>query len=151
MKRTHTFITLLCLSVLSLSGCQSLEPRNTASEEEASESWLRTELYFAVGLVPREEGASLDKLQEGEAMWEQFLDETVTPLFPDGLTVFDAVGQWLSDRFDRPPHLATKVLVILHPDTEAANDKIEQIRKAFLDATGQQSVLRVTMPAEVSF
>src|SRR5271166_4256482 len=32
-----------------------------------------------------------------EEAWSQFLASEVTPKFPDGLTVFDAHGQWRSD------------------------------------------------------
>lgn len=152
MMRVRTFSTILCFICLTLVGCQTTEFKDRDSDSEESSPWLRTELYFAIGLIPRDEVESTtDSLGEGKAMWEDFLDNTVTPLFPDGLTVFDAVGQWLSDRFEKPPHLETKVLVILHPDTEEANEKIEKIREAFLKLTGQQSVLRVTAPAEVSF
>ena len=29
-----------------------------------------------------------------DAEWQAFVDEAITPRFPDGLTVFDARGQW---------------------------------------------------------
>jgi hypothetical protein len=41
--------------------------------------------------------------------------------------------------------------VIDYPDTADNRDKIEAIRAAWKQRTGDQSVLRVTQPADVSF
>lgn len=97
--------------------------------------WLRTELYLAA--VDADD-------------WEAFVAERVTPRFPAGFTVFDARGQW------QPPQgeirrLATKVLVILHPPTHEAERAIDAIRSDYCSAFRQQSVLRSTTPAMVSF
>jgi hypothetical protein len=51
----------------------------------------------------------------------------------------------------RPERLRSKVLVIDYPDTPANRAKIEAIRTAWKKRTGDQSVLNVTQPAEVSF
>lgn len=144
---------VIFFGMLALVGCQTLPNRETnmPSVEDASSAWLRTELYFAIGLQdgsPNFEVGDHVMALEG---WRQFVDEVVTPLFPDGLTVFDATGQWLSSRFESPPKLESRVLVILHPATEEANLRIEQVRTEFLKLTGQQSVLRVTQAAQVSF
>jgi hypothetical protein len=50
-----------------------------------------------------------------------------------------------------PERLRSKVLIIDYPDTQQNRDKIEAIRAAWKYQTGDQSVLRVTEPAEVSF
>ncbi len=34
------------------------------------------------------------RIEVSEKHWMQFVDEEITPRFPDGLTVFDAAGQW---------------------------------------------------------
>lgn len=146
-------MSILALALFFLVGCQTMpNPGDgVSSMDEAEAGWLRTELYFAIGL---QEGSPEfdvgDKAMKVEG-WRRFLDEVVTPLFPDGLTVFDATGQWLSERFESPPKLDSRVLVILHPATEEADRRIEKIRTEFLELTGQQSVLRVSQPAEVSF
>jgi hypothetical protein len=41
--------------------------------------------------------------------------------------------------------------VIVHPATAEASAKIEAIRNAWKQRAGEQSVLRVSQPAEVSF
>jgi hypothetical protein len=43
------------------------------------------------------------------------------------------------------------LLVIDYPDTPENRGKIEAIRAAWKKRTGDQSVLRVTQPADVSF
>ena len=86
-----------------------------------------------------------------EAQWRAFLDKEVTPRFPDGLTVFDAYGQWLFRGAAEPNRLRTKVLVILHEDSPQRRNDIEAIRLAWKQATKHQSVLWSRQPVEVSF
>ena len=47
-----------------------------------------------------------------EKEWQDFLEQTVTPRFPDGLTVIDANGQWRSPQTGRIAHERTKIVVI---------------------------------------
>jgi hypothetical protein len=110
-----------------------------------TEGWVDTRLYFGLGLA--------DKPQVGitEAAWRDFLDKEVTPRFPDGLSVLDVYGQWLSKGKTEPERLRSKCLIIDYPNTPANQAKIEAIRKAWKQRTGDQSVLRVTQPADVSF
>jgi len=140
---------------LALVGCQSLpktqpgESSAYAADRAGERDFVRSELYFAIGLIG--EDGSIASGSLGEDAWSAFLGEVVVPLFPDGLTVFDATGSWLSDRFEQAPRLATKVLVILHPQSEEAESRIEKIRSLFLELSGQDSVLRVSQAASVSF
>ena len=75
----------------------------------------------------------------------------MTARFPDGLTVFDAYGQWLFRGAKEPNRLSTKVLVILHEDTPQRTSDIEAIRLAWKQATKHQSVLWSKQAVEVSF
>lgn len=112
--------------------------------------WVRSELYFGVG---EESGASKREQTDviSEAQWRAFLDKEVTPRFPDGLTVFDAYGQWLFRGAPEPNRLSTKVLVILHEDTPQRRNDIEAIRLAWKQATHHQSVLWARQAVDVSF
>lgn len=150
------FVSIVLLAMAGCQGFPGVAERSAsayAAVREGETRFIRTELYFAIGWAEgsqqREEGIDGNSL--GEAGWTRFVDEVVTPLFPDGLTIFDGTGQWLSDRFAVPPKLETRVIVILHPNAAEADNRIEKIRQAFLELTGQQSVLRVSQAAEVSF
>ena len=116
----------------------------------AAQGWVRSELYFGVG----KETGPADRPQAesiSEAQWRAFLDKEVTARFPDGLTVFDAYGQWLFRGAKEPNRLNTKVLVILHEDTPQRTADIEAIRLAWKQATKHQSVLWSKQAVEVSF
>ncbi len=107
--------------------------------------WLRSELYFGIGALDAPDGGV------GEMRWRAFLDREVTPRFPDGLTVFEAYGQWRDRGRAEPSRLRSRVLVILHEDTPANQDAIDAIRVAWKAFTHDKSVLLVTQPADVSF
>jgi hypothetical protein len=107
--------------------------------------WVDTKLYFGLGLADHpEQGIS-------DAVWREFLDKEVTPRFPSGLSVVDVYGQWQGKQQTNPERLRSKMLVIDYPDTPENRAKVEAIRSAWKRRTGDQSVLRVTQPADVSF
>jgi hypothetical protein len=120
---------------------------DTARPGHATAGWVRSELYFGVGT----EGDTATEINE--TRWRAFLDKEVTPRFPDGLTVFDAYGQWLfrGQGKAEPERLKSKVLVILHEDTPQRRADIEAIRLAWKQATHHQSVLWSQQPVQVSF
>ena len=149
------------LTVLLLAACAGRPPvvaggHATGKDAEpavataAAPGWVRSELYFGLG---SEEGGSAGgrATRIDEASWREFLDREVTPRFPDGLTVFDAYGQWRFRDGDAPERLRTRVLVILHEDSAPRLADIEAIRQAWLRATGHESVLWSRHRVEVSF
>lgn len=89
-----------------------------------------------------------------ESEFANFLSQIITPAFPDGLTVLDAVGQFrLSD--GQIIREKTKVLILLYPTETRRRDsrRIELIRNEYKKQFEQQSVLRVDdeRPVKVSF
>jgi hypothetical protein len=86
-----------------------------------------------------------------EAKWRDFLDKDVTPRFPDGLSVVDVYGQWQGAKEPAPERLRSKLLIVDYQDSQANRDKVDAIRSAWKKLTGDQSVLRVTQPVDVSF
>lgn len=120
-----------------LSG-DSAHPGHTAG-------WVDTRLYFGLGPAGHpEQGIS-------ESRWREFLDREVTPRFPSGLSVIDVYGQWQSKGQMAPERLRSKVLIVDYADSQENRDKIDAIRAAWKKMTGDQSVMRVTEPADVSF
>jgi len=78
------------------------------------------ELYFGIGQgapMPTGKAAIVEIDAARDADWMAFLEDTVTPLFPSGLTVLTAVGQWrdMSDRIVREP---VRVLRLVLPGTD---------------------------------
>jgi hypothetical protein len=116
-----------------------------AAHPGRTQGWVDTKLYFGLGPADHpEQGVS-------EAAWREFLDKEVTPRFPSGLSVLDVYGQWQSKGSSTPERLRSKLLVIDYADSEENRAKIAAIRAAWKQRTGDQSVLMVTEPAEVSF
>jgi hypothetical protein len=132
-----------CVTTSAPSASSTLQ--GDAAHPAQTQGWVDTRLYFGLGPADHpEQGIS-------EAQWRAFLDKEVTPRFPDGLTVIDVYGQWQGKQETVPERLHSKLLVIYYPDTSGNRAKIEAIRGAWKQRTGDQSVLRVTQPADVSF
>jgi hypothetical protein len=131
------------------------EPANVAIDEPSpdlvgesqptlvGETWRRTELYFGAS---KSDGSTVTRQE-----FEDFVDEIVTPRFPDGLTLLAGDGQW-RDSTGTIIEEESNVLILLYPlDDREANSEIEQIREAYKDAFQQESVLRVDDYSRVSF
>jgi hypothetical protein len=116
-----------------------------AAHPGQTKGWVDSKLYFGLGPV-EPAGKSVS-----ESQWRDFLDKEVTPRFPAGLSVVDVYGQWQGKNQHAPERLRSKMLVIDYPDILENRDKIEAIRTAWKQRTGDQSVLRVTEPVDVSF
>ena len=154
--RMHLRLVLfVALAALPLAGCTPHQPTlppataptltGDTQHPGATQGWVDTDLYFGLGPADHpDQGIS-------ESDWRAFLDREVTPRFPSGLSVVDVYGQWQSKSSDKVERLRSKMLIILHPDTVENRAKIDAIRSAWKQKTGDQSVLRVTEPADVSF
>jgi len=124
---------------LALSGCATVEPTPTCPP---GQEHLRTaQLFFG-----RNDGAAS---AVSEADFRKFMDEEVTPRFPDGLTVMDGGGQWRGAE-NQLIREASKVVLIVLPK-RGAGDRIEAVRNAYKTRFKLDSVLLVTQAACVSF
>ena len=92
--------------------------------------------------------------QEGEvvddAAWETFLEDTVTPRFPDGLTVVDAQGQWRGSEGTVQKE-RSKLLIVLAPPRGDGMQLVDEISFEYERRFNQESVLQVVDDACVSF
>ena len=79
-----------------------------------------------------------------DAEWARFMADTVTPAFPDGLTVLDGTGQWLNaaGRISRED---SKVLLLVLPgqNQAAASARLAPLISAWKTRFAQESVLTV--------
>ena len=76
-----------------------------------------------------------------EADWSAFLRDIVTPRFPDGITYWNANGQWRGQNNQLVQEQAI-VLQIIHPDAPQAESAILEIIARYKIQFHQESVLR---------
>ncbi|MXP63969.1 DUF3574 domain-containing protein [Roseomonas sp. M0104] len=88
----------------------------------------------------------------GEAEWDAFLADTVTPAFPQGLTVQDAQGQWRGADGEVVREPAKRLLLVL-PETSAdrADARVAPLAENYRARFRQESVLRLQHAACVAF
>jgi len=116
-----------------------------ASHPGHAAGWVDTKLYFGLGPADHpDQGVS-------ETEWRDFLDREVTPRFPGGLSVVDVYGRWQGKNETAPERLRSKLLIVVHLNTSENRAKIDALCSAWKQRTGDQSVLEVTEPADVSF
>ncbi len=79
-----------------------------------------------------------------DAEWARFMADTVTPAFPDGLTVLDGLGQW-RNAAEQISQEDSKVLVLVLPgqDQAAASARLVPVTAAWKARFAQESVLTV--------
>jgi Protein of unknown function (DUF3574) len=86
-----------------------------------------------------------------ERAWARFLAEEITPRFPDGLTVYDAAGQYRENPAAKIVRERSKIVMILVESGDISMQRIGQIVDAYKKRFRQKSVGVVIKPACVSF
>ena len=109
---------------------------------EGSERYDEYRLFFGRNIGDAE-GVSDDD-------WRVFLADTVTPRFPDGLSVFDAAGQWRDSQGSVVRERSKMVLILAEPDSDALT-RLDEIADEYKRRFSQESVLRVVDSACVAF
>ena len=134
-------VPALIAVVLALAACADVEVSTTECDD-GGELWTEYRLFMGRGVDGVEVVSDND--------WEAFLADTITPRFPDGLSVIDVAGQGGSgDAVDRE---RTKMLLVLAPvDDDAALDRINEVGAEYKQRFSQASVLRVITEACVAF
>ena len=95
---------------------------------------IQTDLYFGRNIS----GGGM--VSEGE--FQMFLDSVVTPLFPAGLTAFDAQGQFLGSSGTLIKE-ASKLLTLILEDTLLNEGFVNEVIDTYLERFNQESVLAV--------
>ena len=116
--------------VVAASACSGTRP---LSCPEGTEHWVEYQLFMGRG--------GPDGEIVGDVAWDAFLDQVVTPRFPDGLTVVDGQGQWRSaDGTIKEER--SKLLVILAPPGGDAKARLDEISHAYKVHFSQEAVLQ---------
>ena len=108
-----------------------------------SEVISKVELYFGLDIP----GGGRVK----PSAWQTFVEEKVTPKFPNGLTIYKALGQWQDEQTGETIQEPSRVLVILYEPSAEAERNIQEIRTAYKEQFHQDSVIRLNEMACVSF
>ncbi len=130
---------LLLAAIFILAGCSAY---TVTSCPAGTDEFAEYQLFFG-----RSSGGV--EVVSDEA-WAEFLADTVTPRFPDGLTVVDGAGQWRgSDGVVQRER--SKVLIILTSPGEEGMRLTDEISAEYEARFNQETVLRVVRTACVSF
>jgi hypothetical protein len=125
----------------SLSGAQGPAPMRRPTA--AAELWAHSELYFGTN---KPNGEPVTK-----AEFTSFVDNEVTPRFPDGLTVLTAYGQFRTSAGVLVRERSYVLILLYPPQMGDANRRIQAMREMYKDRFSQESVLRVDTLSLVSF
>ncbi|OKP54856.1 ribosomal protein S3 [Serratia marcescens] len=131
-------------AALLLSGCVAPGHQTTSSALvcRTGDPLVQTTLYFGLN---RPAGPAITA-----AEWQTFVDSQVTPRFKDGLTVFDAKGQWLGHD-GKLARENSKALLLIHAPGKESETNIEALRSGYKQQFAQDSVMRVDAPVCVAF
>ncbi|WP_320174391.1 DUF3574 domain-containing protein [Maridesulfovibrio sp.] len=119
---------VLLLAFFGLSGC-------------ATSKWNRYELYMGQSYGEGKQWVTAKQ-------WQGFLKSEVTPKFKDGYTVYDVNGFWAGKMFTYSER--SKVIMIVSEDKDA-EQRVDEIAKAYKDEFKQDSVLKIVCPVRVEF
>ncbi len=147
--RTRAVLTSvgLLLAVAAPTAYATLDDADTPApaEPRRGQPYVETQLFF--GTARPDGGPAVTDRQ-----FMSFVDKEVTPEFPDGLTIQSGRGQW-RDASGTIEKERSYELILLYPRTEAdsSDRRIEEIRRAYEKAFGQEAVARVDDEARVDF
>ena len=86
-----------------------------------------------------------------DAEWAAFIENIITPNFPDGFTVFDGEGQWRNPRTGHIARAPTKVLLVAAPRTPDLARRLSAVIDTFKSQFHQQSVGLITRDSCAAF
>ncbi len=126
---TIAVLFALCAFIVS---CSSKAQTNPCPD--GTEPYTEYRLFFGRGDADNRQVVS-------DQQWDEFLDDTITAEFPDGLTVLDAYGQY-TDPAGNLIREDTKVLIILVPPNADSAPGIDRVIEEYKSRFTQQGVLR---------
>lgn len=129
-------MTTRCLRLLLLGALLALAGCATAPQV------VSDRLYFGRGIPG---GGDVT-----EAQWAAFVDEVITPRFPNGYSLWRSEGYWKGDD-GKSVKEQSSVFEVTHERDAATDAKIAEIAQAYRERFNQDAVLLVRTPAEMKF
>ena len=139
--RISVFLTLGAI-VLALAACADVSVTTSECADEG-ELWHEYRLFMGRGSGGAEVVSDAD--------WAAFLADTITPRFPDGLSVIDVAGQGTNADGSLERERTKMLLILVPPTDETALNRMNEIGAEYKQRFNQNSVLRVITPACVAF
>ena len=135
-------VLVLAALALALAACADIEV-STSECEDGGELWHEYRLFMGRGSG----GAEV----VGDEDWAAFLADTITPRFPDGLSVIDVGGQGANADGTIERERTKMLLVLAPPSDDTALNRMNEIGAQYKQRFNQNAVLRVITPACVAF
>jgi hypothetical protein len=119
------------------------EIRGRCTNGDNGRRFARTELFFG--------RAKPDGSIVTDEEFHSFLDDIITPRFPNGLTALPGTGQFRGSSGMLMREGSVFVILLYPADDEGSSSRIEEIRETYRKAFEQESILRVDGESCVSF
>ena len=143
LQITRRVLFTLLLAASFGAGTAKAEVLRPGPRPANAEVWGRTELYFGTS---KPDGGTVS-----DEEFQQFVDDEITPRFPDGLTLLSGYGQFLNSSGVLVQE-QSKLLILFYPSKDGeTNRKIQAIRETYKYKFQQESVLRVDSLGLISF
>ena len=139
----HAFVLAFVFSLTALLACSPAEPTASACPE-GWDQVTEYRLYFG-----RSDATGSPDAVSDEA-WAQFLSDTITPRFPDGLTVTDGAGQWRGESGEIFREQSKVLTLLVWPD-DTALERLNEIAAEYESRFNQESVLLTSAKSCASF
>jgi hypothetical protein len=128
---------VLCL--LLLAGAMDANAQTQSCPLAGQNPMLVVQLFFGLSVPHRGPVTAKE--------WNSFLQQTVTPRFPEGFTVYEAYGQSWNPASRSVGREKSKVILIAIVDTAPARVKIAEVADRYREAFHQRSVGILTSPS----
>ena len=117
--------------------------RGACTNRDTGQLFARTELVFG-------RAKPNGSMVTGEE-FSGFLDEIITPRFPDGLTVLSGAGQFRGSSGMIMREGAVFVILLYPAGNKDSSTRVEEIRDIYRKTFAQESVMRIDGESCVSF